>query len=333
MAPPVFSVVVPSYNRAAMLRSALSTVRAQSFSEWECLIVDDASRDETPAVLEEFKHDARIRALRNEKNLGMNGSRNRAIAGARGEFVTFLDSDDLWLPKRLAAFEARAKRSPEAGFIFSNAFVWRYGRLIGLLFDPARKIPEGVVPGHYAIGDAQLPYVTTNVAIRREHFQKLGAFKTEMRTLDTELFARFLAAGVPVASICEPLSVRRIHGEQLTDRYEENFREAMIALEASGASPEERAAKREAVVYEVAGYLWRNLEPARAREFLLKQLGEAAKTSSLFRKTFVPRSLLALGRETRKAFLLMRHHPAFASADEKAVYRFIEPLLARETSR
>ncbi len=155
----------------------------------------------------------------------MNASRNLAIQRATGRFVTFLDSDDLWLPGRLTAFRARADRSPDAAGRFSNAWGWRFGVIIGPLFDPARAIPEGTVPGHYGVGDFALPYVTTNVAIAREAFGRFGLFKTEMKTLDTELFTRFLSADFP-SRPSAPLSVRRIHGEQLTDRYVENFRES-----------------------------------------------------------------------------------------------------------
>ena len=194
-----------------MTRTALATVQWQTCGDWECWVIDDGSSDDTPRVLGNSRPTP-VSGLRSPANQGMNASRNMAIARAQGEFVTFLDSDDLWLPRRLDAFRARAAKSPEAGFFFSNAWVWRFERILGPLFDPARDIPEGVVPGRYGVGDRFLPYVTTNVAIRREAFTRWGLFRTEMKTLDTELFTRFLARGLPVAALREPLLVRRIHG-------------------------------------------------------------------------------------------------------------------------
>jgi len=327
---PLFSVILPTYNRARMVYTALSTVKWQSCGDWECWVVDDGSNDDTPRVLKEFQADARIRVLRSPANQGMNASRNQAIARAQGEFVTFLDSDDLWLPRRLDAFRARAAQSPQAGLLFSNAWVWRFARILGPLFDPARTIPEGVVPGHYGVGDRFLPYVTTNVAIRREAFTRWGLFRTEMKTLDTELFTRFLTQGLPVAALREPLSVRRIHGAQLTDHALENFRESMRALAASRASEVERREVREKVVYEVAGYLLKAAQPGQARAFLLAELGAAAKKAPLYPLTFIPAPALRTARGLRRWYLLLRHYPAWAPAQIRDVHRLIAPLLARE---
>jgi glycosyltransferase involved in cell wall biosynthesis len=327
---PVFSVILPTFNRARMARTALSTVLAQTFEDWECLVVDDGSADETPKLLAAVE-DERVRVLRNEKNLGMNASRNKAIAEAKGRFVTFLDSDDLWLPERLARFAARAKEKPEAGFLFSNAYVHRYGRVIGLLFSRDRAIPEGPVPGHYAIGDRHLPYVTTNVAIKAGAFKDWGDFKTDMKTLDTELFARFLSKGLPVAAIKEPLSVRRIHGAQLTDRAAENLDEALIALESSGADEPTKERLREEITAEVAMYLVKAGEPAKARSLLESRLGARAKALRVYALTRLPPVALKAARALRELHLRARPGaPGVPSRELRRVSAWLKPLLAAE---
>lgn len=328
--PPLFSVILPTYNRARMARTALKTVQLQTLSDWECWVVDDGSTDETASVLREFSADPRVRVIRSERNLGMNASRNSAIDRARGRFVTFLDSDDLWLPRRLERFGARLEREPGADFLFSNAYVWRYGRILGPLFDPRREIPEGVLPGHYAVGDRYLPYVTTNVAIRREAFTRHGGFKTEMKTLDTELFTRFLAAGLKVAALREPLSVRRLHGGQLTDRYAENFEESVLALQSSGAPARTLDVLRREICLEVALYLIKSARPQEARALLRKELGPSARASWAYRMSFAPAPLLRLARDLRQGYLMLRHHPAWADEEIGRVYKLIDPLLAAE---
>lgn len=328
--PPFFSVVLPTYNRARMARTAVKTVQYQSLSDWECWVVDDGSTDETPRMLEEFSKDQRIRILRLDKNSGMNASRNLAIERAQGRFVTFLDSDDLWLPKRLERFKERIERSPETGFVFSNAYLLRFGRIVGALFDPGREIPEGKLPGYYAVGERHLPYVTTNVAICREAFGRWGRFKTEMKTLDTELFARFLAGGLAVAAIKDPLSLRRIHGEQLTDRYLENFEESMRALESSGAPPEIRREMRSEICGEVALCLVKSGRPLEARSFLLSEMGDRARSTPVYWMTFVPSSALKLAKALRQGYLVLRHHPLWAPAEFREAYGAITPLLAVE---
>jgi glycosyltransferase involved in cell wall biosynthesis len=330
---PLFSIILPTYNRAKMVRTALKTVQYQTMGDWECLVVDDGSTDGTREALEEFKGDPRIRVLRSDGNRGMNASRNSAIAESRGKLVTFLDSDDLWLPRRLEGFRDRLEGSPEAGFLFSNAYVWRFGRILGMLFDPGRSIPEGKLPGHYAVGERHLPYVTTNVAIRRDAFDRSGLFKTQMKTLDTELFARFVGGGLPVAVIRSPLSVRRIHEGQLTDRHVENFKESLLALESSGASDDVRGSMRREICREVAVYLVKSGEASRAREFLLQELGRQARSTPEFRLTYLPAPVLRLGKELRRRWLMLRHHPAWASRDVREVYQLIDPLLADERGR
>lgn len=331
MSEPLFSIVLPTYNRARMARTAIETVLYQTCGDWECFVVDDGSTDGTQAMLRAYAGDPRMRIVRAPANQGMNASRNRAIEQARGRYITFLDSDDLWLPERLASFQRLLERRPEAEFLFSNAWVLRDGRLMGALFDPARPIPEGVVPGHYALGDRHLPYVTTNVVISAAAFRRWGLFRTETKTLDTELFTRFLGRGLPVAVLREPLSVRRLHGEQLTDRYRENFTEAMEALDSSGASESDRRRIRVRAAEDVALYLVKACRPAEARAFLIETLGAArARAAAAWAFSFLPVPLLRLLRLGRRAWLRLRHHPALATAEERAVYGLINPLIRAE---
>ena len=331
MSGPLFSVVLPSYNRAALLRTALRTVDWQTCRDFECFVVDDGSTDATGEVLRRYEGRPGFSVIRSPKNRGMNASRNLAIERARGRFVTFLDSDDLWLPGRLAAFAALASARPGAGFLFSNAWVYRHGRLVGMLFDPSRRIPEGRVPGRFAVGDAELPYVTTNVAISREVFSAHGLFRTEMRTLDTELFARVLGAGVEVAALKEPLSVRRLHDDQLTDRYQENFRESMKALDSARARPAEREAVRRRTAEEVATYLVKAARPAEARQFLASELGaDAARRTAAWRLAVLPPWALRALKAARTAWLKARWHPAFAPARAREVWDMVRPLLDEE---
>ena len=99
---PVVSVIMPAYNCADFLPAAVASVRAQTVNNWELIIVDDHSGDDTLAVAQQLAaSDSRIRVLANEQNLGVSLTRNRAIAEARGAFIACLDSDDLWLPQKL----------------------------------------------------------------------------------------------------------------------------------------------------------------------------------------------------------------------------------------
>lgn len=95
------SVIMPSYNTARYIGSSIESVLAQTYPDWELIIVDDCSQDDTDSAVAPYLSDERIVYLRNERNLGAALTRNRALETARGKWVAFLDSDDLWLPEKL----------------------------------------------------------------------------------------------------------------------------------------------------------------------------------------------------------------------------------------
>ncbi|MBQ2773416.1 MAG: glycosyltransferase family 2 protein [Clostridia bacterium] len=96
------SIIMPSYNTAEFIAESIQSVQAQLYKDWELLIVDDCSTDETDDVVKPYLVDQRITYLKNEKNSGAAISRNRALREAKGKWIAFLDSDDLWVPDKLS---------------------------------------------------------------------------------------------------------------------------------------------------------------------------------------------------------------------------------------
>ncbi len=95
------SIIMPSYNTACFIGETIKSVLAQSYENWELLIVDDCSTDDTDEVIKPYLSDSRIRYLKNEKNSGAAVSRNYALREAKGKWIAFLDSDDIWHPEKL----------------------------------------------------------------------------------------------------------------------------------------------------------------------------------------------------------------------------------------
>ena len=95
------SIVMPSYNTEPFIAESIQSVLQQSYPNWELIIVDDCSTDNTDEVVESYLSDARIKYLKNEKNSGAAVSRNKALREAKGRWIAFLDSDDLWMPEKL----------------------------------------------------------------------------------------------------------------------------------------------------------------------------------------------------------------------------------------
>jgi len=107
------SVIIPTYNRAKVLPRAVNSVLAQTYEDFELIIVDDASTDETQNVIEKF-NDERINYFCFSTNQGANTARNYGIKKAKGELISFLDSDDEYLPRRLEVTVGRIKEAPES---------------------------------------------------------------------------------------------------------------------------------------------------------------------------------------------------------------------------
>lgn len=95
------SIIMPSYNTGKFIAESIRSVQAQTYGNWELLIVDDCSKDNTDEVVKPFLDDSRIIYIKNDKNSGAAVSRNRALREAKGRWIAFLDSDDLWIAEKL----------------------------------------------------------------------------------------------------------------------------------------------------------------------------------------------------------------------------------------
>ena len=112
------SIIMPSYNTSKYIRESIDSVIAQSYSMWELIIVDDCSTDETTDIVTSYR-DERIRYMQNDSNSGAAASRNRALREARGEWIAFLDSDDIWTVDKL---EKQILFMKKNGYAFSCAY-------------------------------------------------------------------------------------------------------------------------------------------------------------------------------------------------------------------
>lgn len=205
---PRVSVIVPTYNRERFVLEAIRSALAQTFPDLEVIVLDDGSTDSTAERIREIT-DARIRYFRQE-NTGKPGVvRNRAIAQARGEYVAFLDSDDAWLPGRLARQLAEAEAHPEAGLIYSFTRemdrAGRPGAVFGPNFDGSGSQFERLLFLNF------IP--TSTVLVPRRVLEDVGTFdeSPEFRTnQDYELWLR-IAARYPIRLVPEVLAFYRVH--------------------------------------------------------------------------------------------------------------------------
>ena len=136
------SIIMPSYNTANFISESIESVMAQTYTNWELIIVDDCSTDDTDDVVKPYLNHSRIIYIKNSKNSGAAVSRNKALREASGKWVAFLDSDDLWMPKKL---EKQIAYMTNNGYRFSYT---RYeemnaeGQKTGVMVSGPKKITK-----------------------------------------------------------------------------------------------------------------------------------------------------------------------------------------------
>lgn len=256
---PRVSVLTTVYNRATYLPDCVRSVQQQSFADWELILVDDASQDESVALARALEaEDRRIRVYVNERNLGDYPNRNRAAALARGQYLKYLDADDVLYSHGLQVMVDALDRFPEAGLALSQNVI------DDALPYPFPLTPSEVYRAHF-LGRGVLGVGPSAAIVRRDNFERLGGFSGRQFVGDTELWLRLAAMASVV--VLPPALVwwRRHAGQQMALERQEpgvltsRFRMAMEALDACGAllRADECARARERLRNRQARAVWR----------------------------------------------------------------------------
>ncbi|MGD8894277.1 MAG: glycosyltransferase [Desulfobacterales bacterium] len=206
---PRVSVIIPTYNRGWIIREAIDSVMVQDYRDFELIVVDDGSTDNTPDILDSFRDE--IRVLRQE-NQGVSAARNRGLAAASGRFIAFLDSDDLWLPQKLLRQVEFFNKNPDAQICQTEETWIRKGVRV----NPKKrhKKPRGMI---FEPSLALCLVSPSAVMIRASLFEKVGGFDETLPACeDYDLWLR-ISSRYPVYLIDTPLIIKRGgHNDQLS---------------------------------------------------------------------------------------------------------------------
>jgi glycosyltransferase involved in cell wall biosynthesis len=203
--PPSVSAIIIAFNGEAFLGEAIDSVVAQSFCDYELLIVDDGSTDGTRALAEGYarRRPGVVRVLRHADggNHGTGATRNLGLAHARGEFIAFLDADDVWAPGKLAAQVAILRAHPEVGLAYGRARIWRswsgegpdFFYDLGVAADRVHAPPD--LFRRQLRNRDQTP-TTSGSMMRADLVRAVGGFEPQFRGMfeDQALFAKLLLA-------------------------------------------------------------------------------------------------------------------------------------------
>jgi len=213
---PKVSVIIPCYNGAQFIREAIESVLSQTYQHLELIVVDDGSTDNSLGVIKQYLSDSRVKVLTHEQNEGIPAARNTGIRSSKGQYIAFLDQDDLWKPKKI---EAQVKlfnslNDPELGIIFTNLMyidckgkaigTWKENNSLNLIYERDKiEIIVELFRGNI------IPTVTA--MIRKECFDKVGLLNENLHGADDYEFWLRAAGTFKMEYINDPLVKKRIH--------------------------------------------------------------------------------------------------------------------------
>jgi glycosyltransferase involved in cell wall biosynthesis len=206
------SAIIIFFNAEKFMEAAVESVLAQSYDNWELLLVDDGSEDNSTAIAHEYerKYHPRVRCFEHDghRNQGMSASRNLGLFHASGDYIAFLDADDVWVPHKLKQQTALLNSHPEAAMVYGRTLIW-----FSWSGNPEDEnldhfYPLGVHPGTMVTPPAlfllmmrnkvQTP-TTCNAMLRRETFEEVGGFQDSFRGMfEDQLFFAKVCLKLPV---------------------------------------------------------------------------------------------------------------------------------------
>lgn len=212
---PRVSVIVPAYNAAAHITEALESVEGQTYRDWEVVVADDGSTDDTGSIAARFGD--RVRVVRSDRNRGLAGARNLAIEHARGELLALLDSDDRWLPEYLqsqtAAYDAAIASQGRVGLVTCDALLLERGHVAHETYADRFGVADEITVASLLRSNP----IFISVLMPKAVVDEVGGFAPELRSCeDLDLWFRIVEAGYRVVRNSRALVVYRLGPEQLS---------------------------------------------------------------------------------------------------------------------
>lgn len=203
------SVIIPAYNQAVYVGKAIQSVLDQSYPNLECVVVDDGSKDHTYKIVNEFT-DRRILYIR-QLNQGLSAARNTGLTISSGEYISFLDSDDLFTPDKLSKLVDVLEKNPDIAMAAGSAY------LINHNDEPIKRQFSSTLPADTSKLLLGNPLHVGSVVLRRAWQEKVGLFDTNLKSYeDWDFWLRLALVGGKMHSIKETVSYYRFHTAQMT---------------------------------------------------------------------------------------------------------------------
>jgi glycosyltransferase involved in cell wall biosynthesis len=224
---PKVSIIMPTYNRANFIAESIESIRSQTWTDWELIIIDDGSDDNTEEIVAQIK-DARIKFFKSKRTAMVGKLKNFGIARSSGEFIAFLDSDDLWAPSKLQKQIEALALYPEAGFCMTGGFTFRKPLEP---IDYFYKQREGIRYDNVFISlfQSEVAAYTQALMVRKSSLDAAGRFNEEGDlTMNDADFIALLALHLKAIILFEPLVYRRLHqSNYIHEAWEKSYGEGI----------------------------------------------------------------------------------------------------------
>ncbi len=242
---PKVSIIIPTFNRLPMLKEAVDSVLAQDFEDFELIIVDDGSTDGTADKM--IKYGGRVKLLRHNDNRGVSAARNSGITHAKGKYIGFLDSDDLWVKGKLEIQVSFLDENPHYPLCYTDEIWIRKGKRVNPMLKHTKYSGW--------IFEKCLPLCTispSSVMMRKTLFSRVGLFDEALPVCEDYDFWLRVSTRFPVFFINKKMIIKRGgHADQLSNRSWGNDRYRVIALEKLLSEPAVGPEERELILNEM----------------------------------------------------------------------------------
>ncbi|MEK9180242.1 MAG: glycosyltransferase family 2 protein [Patescibacteria group bacterium] len=210
---PLVSIITPAHNAGPYLRDTIGSVLSQTYNNFEHIIVDDGSTDDTAEVVRSFT-DPRIKYM-SQKNSGQSSARNAAIKVAKGKYIALLDADDIFYPEKLSEQVAYMEQHPDCEFCYCKIHHFFHEKPHDRYYF-AMEHPSGYLFGKLLVSNFINPL---SAMVRREVFEKHGAFEPKFRWADEQyLWLKLAYKKVKFCYLDKVLGACRLHPESFTNR-------------------------------------------------------------------------------------------------------------------
>jgi len=278
---PLVSVVIPTYNRAERLKRALESVFNQTFTDFEIIVVDDGSQDNTEEIIKNMQ-DPRIRFIKHPRNLGVSAARNTGIKASKGRYIAFLDSDDLWDRKKLEKQLIKIFQERADLCYTSVVFKTEKGKIVRKQVALYSGYIFPILLKKNIIGTASC------VMVRQEIFKKVGLFNRNLSYReDYEMWLR-IARTSKVAAVAEELTIQIVHeGNRLSHNIHKRINGFEIIINEFLPELNKHPKALSKQMYELGKLYLKTHNPKKAEDCFINSLKTYPSPNSIFKTLMI----------------------------------------------